>query len=101
MGSDYNDYYLRQKKNIDNKTNTFVSFNKEKEPYYGKPLIDSIEKLQNLIETYDKTIWVVADYKLYSSVSTDFIKFINKEFKVVFDNTQKNKAKVFSKVKNK
>lgn len=95
LGTDYDYYYLRQKRTDNTEFAKFVPFEKEREPYYGKPIIDSVEKLENLIETAQKTIWVVADHKADSYVGPEIKKFIDENFKIVFDDYKLNRTKVY------
>jgi hypothetical protein len=102
LGSNYDYYYLRQKKVNDNNSTIFIPFEKEKEPYYGKPLIDSIGKLQQHIEASVNSIWVVADYKAETYVGPEIMAFISDHFELVFDNYKENRTRVYKKVpKNK
>lgn len=101
LGPDYKYFYLRQKKmNAEGKPR-FVSFGKPNEPYYGKPLIDTIEKLQQLMDEAENPIWVVSDYKTESSVGADLKALIDKEFVVAFDDYQNNRTIVYKRATRK
>lgn len=96
-GHDY--YYLRQKIRDDGPAN-FVPFDKEREPYYGKPLIDSIEKLQHLVEASKDPIWIVADDKADSYVSPAMMSFIKDHFELVLDDYEKDRTRVYRRTSN-
>jgi len=98
LGTDHQYYYLRQKKNSAEGKTRFTSFDKPNEPYYGKPLIDSIDKLEQLIEKTEYPLWVVADYKTDSYVGAEMKVFIENEFELVFDDFQANQSKVYRKL---
>lgn len=97
LGPDYDYYYLRQKKSENTKFAMFIPFGKDKEPYYGKPLIDSVEKLRRLLKKSKNPVWLVVDYKAESSVGPEMRKFIDEEFGLVFDDYEQNRAKVYCK----
>ena len=92
-GNDF--YYLRQKKTDDGPNAKFVSFEKDREPYYGKPIIDSIEKLEDLLHTKGGTLWVVADGKTDSYVGPELRGHVQQQFERVFDDAEKDGTRVY------
>lgn len=98
LGASYDYYFLRQRIAGDKDSTVFIPFNKENEPYYGRPLIDSIEKLQHLIQTSTKPIWVVADFKANSYVGPDIMTFISKQFELVFDDYKENQTRIYRRI---
>jgi len=95
LGSEYDYYYLRQKKAGNAKSAIFSPFGNDKEPYYGRPLVDSIRRLQQVIEAAENAIWVVADYKMDTSVGPAMRGFISDQFDLMFDDYPKNQARVY------
>ncbi|HEX9757372.1 MAG TPA: glycosyltransferase family 39 protein [Nitrospiria bacterium] len=95
LGPDYQFFYLRQKKIGGEGEEGFTSFEKPYEPYYGKPLIDTIGKLQQLIDDAESPVWVILDYKSDSYVGPEIISFIEQEFDLVFNDNRENRSKVY------
>ena len=60
-------------------------FKKEKETYYGMALIDSVEKLQGLMDTSKNTIWIVTNHQVKSALGEELRGFIEANFDVVFE----------------
>ena len=98
LGRDYDYYYLRQKKANNAQSAQFVQFDEDREPYYGKPLIDSVEKFLHLMRSSENPIWVVADYKTDYSVGPEIKKMISEEFELMFDDYQRNRTRVYRRV---
>jgi hypothetical protein len=97
LGPDHDYYYLRQKIKDDG-PGDFVPFDQEREPYYGKPLIDSVEKLRRLAEASKDPVWIVADEKADSYVSPSMISFIKEHFELVLDDYEKDRTRVFRRI---
>jgi 4-amino-4-deoxy-L-arabinose transferase-like glycosyltransferase len=94
LGDEYNHHYLRQKKGRDADGNRiYMSFTKKNEPYYGRPLIDSIESLKNLMANSQNNIWLILGEKSKWSVGPELKEFIRNHFQLKFS---KNEFKVYS-----
>lgn len=96
LGTDYTYYLLRQRKINDSNKINFTTFTKEQEPYYGKPIIDSIEKLQKLMDYSTNIIWVVEDNKADSYVGPEVRSFIRKHFEHVYDGYPEMNTRIYS-----
>jgi len=94
LGDEYNYHYLRQKRDRDTNGNLkFISFNKENEPYYGCPLIDSLESLKKLMADSHAKIWLILGEKSEWAVGPEIKEFIRDHFQLNYD---KNEFKVYS-----
>jgi len=96
FGADHDLYYLRERRVGDQDSPAYTQFDSEREPYYGKPLIDSPEKLEALIEEGGE-IWIVTDYKhyRYRHVGERMEALIEKEFQLVFDGYEEHRSRIY------
>ena len=94
LGDEYNYHYLRQKRDRDTDGNLkFISFTKKNEPYYGRPLIDSLESLKELMADSHAKIWLILGEKCKWAVGPEIKEFITDHFQL---NYNKNEFKVYS-----
>jgi len=94
LGDEYNHYHLMQKRiNDTNGNHKFISFAKKSEPYYGRPIIDSQEKLVNLIANTHARIWLIVGDLHQWFLGPEIKNFIRGHFQLRFHN---NKFKVYS-----
>jgi 4-amino-4-deoxy-L-arabinose transferase-like glycosyltransferase len=94
LGDIYNYYYLRQKMIFDTNENIkYISFPIKFEPYYGRPIIDSLESLINLMANSQSKIWLILDVKSKWSLGAEIKEFIRDHFELKF---LKNEIKVYS-----
>lgn len=85
LGDDCQHYYIRQRIQRNKKGNiAYVSFAKTREPYYGLGIIDTIERLQEVIADTNSTIWLVLGHKSEHTVGPDLKGFIKKHFELAF-----------------
>jgi hypothetical protein len=95
LGDGYNFKYLRQKKTGRDADGNrlYTTFNKNKEPYYGRPLIDDLEKLKILMANSQSKIWLILGEKSEWAVGLKVKKLIRDHFHLHF---QKNEFRVYS-----
>lgn len=85
LGDEYNHYYLRQKKYFDtNGSLKYISFPKKNEPYYGRPIIDSVESLKKLMANSPTKIWLILGVKSKWSMGLEIKEFIKGNFQLKF-----------------
>lgn len=95
LGEVYDYYYLRQKLNDAEGSRMFVPFERDRDPYYGRPIIDSVKKFRNLLDTSARPVWVVADHKIDSYVGRELSRMIGAEFELMFDDYERNRSRVY------
>ena len=89
LGEDYNYYFLRQKKagRDANGNRIYKPFSKNNEPYYGRPIIDDLEELKNLVkDSKHGKIWFVLGEKSKWAVGQEIKEFIKGHFQLKFSN---------------
>ena len=97
LGESQNHYYLRQRVTLDKLGNLyFTTFEQGKDPYYGRPIIDSKSKLLELIQSSSNKIWVVLGPKTKQMVDPEVKKFIEDNFDLVFDDWKRNRSQLYS-----
>ncbi len=97
LGPQHDYYYLRQYRLGGRDSEVFVPFEAEFEPYYGRPLVDSEEDLDNLLESAPGAVWWVTDYKFYryGYVGDDLQSQLEKRFVVEVDNMTENESRIY------
>ncbi len=73
----------------------YLPFDKSKDPYYSRPIIDSKSKLHELMRLSNKNIWIVLGLKSRLTVSSELKNFIDSNFHLAFDDSKNNKTKVY------
>ena len=74
------DGYLRERKL---KEGGFSAFDDPADEYYGIPLIDTKAELEDLLNE-ERRVWVIADQKLYTFVSSETRIFIQENFTAIY-----------------
>ncbi len=85
LGSEFSYYFLRQRR-IRNEYGKleFISFKEKDEPYYGRPIIDEIDKLKEIMNRSSSEIWLILGEKSKWSVGPEIAEFIKNHFKLSF-----------------
>jgi hypothetical protein len=93
LGDEFNHYYLRQQRDFDiNKNIKFTSFSKKIDPYYERPIIDSIKSLKKLMNDSNSKIWLILGVKSERHLGPEIKEFIIDHFRLKFS---KNEFKVY------
>lgn len=74
------DGYLREKQT---KEGEFSAFDEPADEYYGIPLIDTRDELEGLLQE-QRRVWIIADQKLYTFVSSETRRFIEENFTEIY-----------------
>ena len=86
LGTSHDYYYLRQKQKVDEYGhNYYTSFGKPTDPYYARPIIDSQDKLKNILLSMDTKIWCVLGPKSLSYLGPQLNEFIKESFQLEFN----------------
>jgi hypothetical protein len=95
LGNDYNYYYLRQKKTVNNaKRLVYSTFSEPKDPYYAKTIIDSADKLRQ-ISNIDKRIFCILGPKSIHVISPELQSVITNTFKLERDDNYINQTRIY------
>ena len=74
------DGYLRERRM---KEGGFSTFQSPSDEYYGIPLIDTRVELEDLLQKQER-VWVIADQKLHTFVSSETREFIEENFTEIY-----------------
>jgi len=80
------DYYLREK--YDKKTRTYSTFSPEEAASQTLPLLDSPEKLLQVLDEHSNRIWLYANWKILKTVSIETDRLIRERFIPMYSQKQ-------------